>query len=124
MLIHPTPLNLRIAIKVRNVVGSEKCRADVSDEPTNGVYSEDIQGVVDSHYELEFGGVVGESSPQDSVDYCGPGGNITCEVLGALNFVFHSIAIVINLPEPGVIATRPATTPEQKPTVDHLPSSL
>lgn len=30
---------------------------------------------------------------------------------------------VNNPPEPGVIATSPATTPEQNPTVDHFLSS-
>lgn len=48
MLIYPTALDLRIAVKVRNIVGSEECSADVAYETTNAVYRKNVQGVVDS----------------------------------------------------------------------------
>lgn len=117
-MVQPTTLNLGRTIKGRNVIGGEEGCADVTDESTNSMHGKDIKSVVDAQDELELGRIVGKAGTQNAENDSRPNRNIAfARLVHKDHGGFH---IRVDLPEPGVMETRPATTPEQKPTVDHF----
>lgn len=58
MLVEPAAVDLGDTVEVGDVVGGEEGREDVADKPTDGVLSEDVEGVVDTEDELELSGVL------------------------------------------------------------------
>ena len=54
----------------------EACK-EIANEASNGVYSENIEGVVDAEEELDLRAVIACRASGDTVDDCGPGGNIS-----------------------------------------------
>lgn len=111
-------------VEMGDVVGCEEGRADVAHEAADAVHCKDVERVIDPQQELELGRVVGEASAQDAVDHGGPYGDVTWRRTWSERSQLAERRLKKRfLPDPGVIATSPATTPLQKPTVDHLRSS-
>lgn len=124
VVVQPASVDDLGIVEMSNPIGGEEAGAEISHETANTVDCEDIQGVVDSESEFELRGVVGEPSSKYAIGDGGPGRNIPF-----LQEIRHGHTqkrsnMQLNSPEPGVIETRPATTPEQNPTVDHLRSNL
>lgn len=128
VVVEPATLDDLDVVQMGDVVSGEKGGADVADQAADAVHGEDVEGVVDAEHELELGTVVGEAGAENAVDDCCPGRDVSLNVLVMLlTQDFKPPGCYrenVNLPDPGVMATRPATTPEQKPTVDHFRSSL
>ena len=68
VLVEPAAVDLGEAIEVRYVVGGEEGCEDVADESTDGVLSEDIEGIVDAEDKLELGGILMKGVNCDSED--------------------------------------------------------
>lgn len=120
-MVDPASVNFGNSIEVSNVVGSKEGSADIADETANAVNGEDVESVVDSEDELELSRVIGESRTKNTKGNGSPDRDVSC--IKSANQVLY-VCCELNSPDPGVMETRPATTPEQKPTVDHLRSSL
>jgi hypothetical protein len=59
VVVEPAAGDHGYAIQMCNVVGGEESSEDVADEAADGVFGEDIEGIVDAEDELELGGIIG-----------------------------------------------------------------
>lgn len=59
VVVQPAAGDRREAVEMGDVVGCEEGGQDVADEAADGVFGEDVEGVVDAQEELELRGVVG-----------------------------------------------------------------
>ena len=117
MLIHPTTVNASLAVESCNTVLREEGSADVADQTADAVDGKNVEGIINAEKELKLGCVVCERRTQDSENNGCPWGNISFEKSVKVP-IYRTKSLYI--PEPGVMDTRPATTPEQNPTVENF----
>lgn len=118
MVVSPTAVDSRVAIEGCDSRASEEGGADVADQTAHAVDGKDIESIVDTEEELDLGGIVGAGSTEDTKDDSSPRRNVAWEMLAG--FLRMCPSVWWNIPEPGVMQTNPATTPEQKPTVENF----
>lgn len=120
--VDPTTFYYRIAIQRGDVVGSQKARQEVADNSSNAMYSEYVQCIVHCEQEFQLSGVVAAGSGADTVNDGCPGWNEPGAGCYGLYWVLSAINWRYFFQD--ILTTRPEIAPEQKPTADHLPSSL
>lgn len=76
-MVDPAAVNLADTVEVCDVIGGEKCGANVANEATDSVNRENIESVVNSEDELELSGVVGKRSSEYAKRYGSPDGNVS-----------------------------------------------
>ncbi len=70
VVVEPASRDLGEAIKMCYVVGSEEGCEDIANETTDGMFSEDIERIINTEDELELGSVVGTCGTDDTIDDC------------------------------------------------------
>lgn len=118
MVVDPASVDSRVAIEGRDRGTGEEGGADVADQATDAVDGKDIKSIVDTEEELDLGGIIGAGSTENTKDDSSPRRNVAWEMLAG--FLQVCLSLWWNIPEPGVMQTNPATTPEQKPTVENF----
>lgn len=83
---------------------------------------EDIEGIVVSKGKLELGRKVANGAGQETEEDGGGCEGEQVYKLGPHRWSLGSYLREPTKPEAGVMATKPETAPEQKPTADHLRS--
>jgi hypothetical protein len=58
VVVEPATGDDSVAIEMRYVIRSEEGSEDIADETADGVFSEDVEGIIDTNEELELGGVL------------------------------------------------------------------
>ena len=114
----PTAVDSRVAVEGCDSWAGEEGGADVTDQTAHAVNGKDIESIVDAEEELDLGGIVGAGSTEDTKDDSSPRRDVAWEMLAG--FLRICSSVWWNIPEPGVMQTNPATTPEQKPTVENF----
>ena len=102
------------------ILRGKDCSEDVSHESSNTMFSKDIERVVNTNNKFELCCIVASRTANDAEYYRRPSRHLV-GMLIKLNITVRVSGLTY--PDPGVIATNPAITPEQNPTVDHLCSN-